>query len=56
MSVRTINSVVFCQFKGLKDIRFFNGRGFCFVEYDNKVNTGISFMSLNNMKLTGTSV
>ena len=48
-------SVVFSQFKGLKDIRFFNGRGFCFVEYDNEVNAGTALMSLNNMKLTETS-
>ena len=47
--------VVFGQFKGLKDIRFFNGRGFCFVEYDNEVNAGTALMSLNNMKLTETS-
>lgn len=47
--------VVFKQFKGLKDIRFFNGRGFCFVEYDNEVNAGTALMSLNNMKLTETT-
>ena len=47
--------VVFNQFKGLKDIRFFNGRGFCFVEYDNEVNAGTAMLSLNNMKLTDKS-
>ena len=47
--------VVFNQFKGLKDIRFFNGRGFCFVEYDNEINAGTALMALNNMKLTETS-
>ena len=48
-------AVVFNQFKGLKDIRFFNGRGFCFVEYDNEINAGTALMALNNMKLTETS-
>ena len=47
--------VVFSQFKGLKDIRFFSERGFCFVEYDNEVNAGTALMSLNNMKLTENS-
>ena len=47
--------VVFNQFKGLKDIRFFNGRGFCFVEYDNEINAGTALLALNNMKLTETS-
>ena len=47
--------VVFNQFKGLKDIRFFNGRGFCFVEYNNEINAGTALMALNNMKLTETS-
>ena len=45
-------SLVFNKFKGLKDIRFFNGRGFCFVEYDNEINAGTALLSLNNMKLT----
>ena len=49
-------NIIFSQFKGLKDIRFFNGRGFCFVEYDNEVNAGTALMSLNNMKLTETSI
>ena len=48
-------SLVFNKFKGLKDIRFFNGRGFCFVEYDNEINAGTALLSLNNMKLTETS-
>ena len=48
--------VVFNQFKGLKDIRFFNGRGFCFVEYDNEINAGTALMALNNKKLTETSI
>ena len=43
--------LVFSKFKGLKDIRFFNGRGFCFVEYDNEINAGAALLSLNNMKL-----
>ena len=47
--------VVFGQFKGLKDIRFFSERGFCFVEYDNEVNAGTALISLNNMKLTENS-
>ena len=47
--------VVFNQFKGLKDIRFFNGRGFCFVEYDNEINAGTALMALNNKKLTETT-
>ena len=47
--------VVFSQFKGLKDIRFFSERGFCFVEYDNEINAGTALMSLNNMKLTENS-
>lgn len=50
-----IIEVVFNQFKGLKDIRFFNGRGFCFVEYDNEINAGTALMALNNKKLTETS-
>ncbi len=48
-------SLVFNKFKGLKDIRFFNGRGFCFVEYDNEINAGTALLSLNNMKLTENS-
>ena len=48
-------AAVFKEFKGLKDIRFFNGRGFCFVEYDNEINAGTALMALNNMKLTETS-
>ena len=44
-------AVVFNQFKGLKDIRFFNGRGFCFVEYDNEINAGTALMALNNMNV-----
>jgi len=44
--------LVFNKFKGLKDIRFFKGRGFCFVEYDNEINAGTALLSLNNMKLT----
>ena len=48
-------NLVFGKFKGLKDIRFFNGRGFCFVEYDNEVNAGTAMLSLNNMKLTDKS-
>ena len=48
-------SLVFNKFKGLKDIRFFNGRGFCFVEYDNEINAGTALLSLNNMKLTDKS-
>ena len=47
--------IVFNQFKGLKNVRFFKGRGFCFVEYDNEINAGTALMSLNNMKLTETS-
>ena len=45
-------SLVFNKFKGLKDIRFFKERGFCFVEYDNEINAGTALLSLNNMKLT----
>ena len=48
--------VVFNQFKGLKDIRFFKGRGFCFVEYDNEINAGTALMNLNNKKLTETTI
>ena len=48
-------SLVFNKFKGLKDIRFFNGRGFCFVEYDTEINAGTALLSLNNMKLTENS-
>ena len=48
-------SLVFNKFKGLKDIRFFKGRGFCFVEYDNEVNAGTALLSLNNKKLTNKS-
>ena len=47
--------LVFNKFKGLKDIRFFNGRGFCFVEYDNEINAGTALLSLNNMKITDNS-
>ena len=47
--------LVFNKFKGLKDIRFFNGRGFCFVEYDNEINAGTALLSLNNMKITDKS-
>ena len=47
--------VVFNQFKGLKDIRFFNGRGFCFVEYDSEINAGTALLSLNNMKISENS-
>ena len=48
-------SLVFSKFKGLKDIRFFKGRGFCFVEYDNEINAGTALLSLNNKKITGNS-
>lgn len=48
--------VVFSQIKGLKDIRFFNGRGFCFVEYDNEINAGTALLTLNNKKLTESSI
>ena len=47
--------LVFNKFKGLKNIRFFNGRGFCFVEYDNEINAGTALLSLNNMKITDKS-
>ena len=43
---------VFDKYKGLKDVRFFKGRGFCFVEYDNEENAGTALLGLNNMKLT----
>ena len=48
-------ALVFNKFKGLKDIRFFKGRGFCFVEYDNEVNAGTALLSLNNKKITNKS-
>lgn len=44
---------VFSKYSGFKEVRYFQGRGIAFVEYDTEINAGGALLGLNNMRLTG---